>query len=75
MSTSPAEQAAEIARLRVGLSRQSDEICQTLGAALGYPRYCDDQENFPDATESDGVCVGEHVAESIAALPVPEDKP
>ena len=44
-----------------------DEICQVLGKALGwYPWYKDDQKNFPGATEADGVCVGEHVAESMA---------
>jgi hypothetical protein len=42
-------------------------IEQTLGKALGYPWYKDDQKNFPESTEADGVCVGEHVAESIAS--------
>lgn len=54
------------ASLKDALSRQQQEIQQTLGAALSYPRYCDDKVNFPDATEADGVCVGDHVAESIA---------
>jgi hypothetical protein len=49
------------------LSKQNDEICQTLGLALGYPKFCDDQANFPGATEANGVCVGDHVAESITA--------
>lgn len=44
-----------------------NEIEQTLGKALGYPWYKDDQKNFPGSTEKDGVCVGEHVAESIAS--------
>ena len=57
----------EIARLRTALSKQNDEICQTLGLALGYPKFCDDQANFPGTTEANGVCVGDHVAESIAA--------
>ena len=47
-------------------AEMNDEVCQTLGKALGYPWYKDDQKNFPGATERDGVCVGEHVAESIA---------
>ena len=47
--------------------KQQAEICNDLGRALGYPRYCDDQKNFPGATDKDGVCVGEHVAESLAA--------
>src|SRR3990167_5043212 len=36
---------------------------QTLREAIDK----DDQKNFPGATEADGVCVGEHVAASIAA--------
>ena len=46
---------------------QSNYIEQTLGRALGYPWYKDDQKNFPGSTDEDGVCVGDHVAESIAA--------
>ena len=47
--------------------KMEEEICQTLGQVLGfYPWYKDDQKNFPGATEKDGVCVGDHVAESIA---------
>lgn len=44
----------------------SHNIEQTLGKVLGYPWHKDDLKNFPDATEADGVCVGDHVAESIA---------
>ena len=40
---------------------------QELGKALGYPWYKDDQKNFPGATEHDGVCIGDSVAESIIA--------
>lgn len=47
----------------VGINR---EVCQILGKALHYPWYKDDQQNFPGTTEADGVCVGEHFAESIA---------
>lgn len=43
----------------------NDEICQIAGKALGYPWFKDDQKNFPGATVEDGVCVGDHVAESI----------
>lgn len=53
-------------RLRKTVAAQNHEIEQILGAALGYPRYCDDQKNFPGATEADGVCVGYHVAETLA---------
>ena len=52
--------------LRNGNARQSFEIEQILGRALGYPRYADDQKNFPNSTDEDGVCVGEHVPETIA---------
>lgn len=62
-----AETRAERDRLRDACSKQNDEIGQILGAALGYPRYCDDQQNFPGSTAADGVCVGEHTAESLAA--------
>lgn len=57
---------AENNRLRTNWSKVNDEICQTLGKALGYPWFKDDQENFPGATEANGVCVGDHVAESLA---------
>ena len=50
-----------------GAARSNDEICQTLGKALGYPRFKDDQRNFPGASDADGVCVGDHVAESLAS--------
>lgn len=39
---------------------------QILGKALGYPWYKDDPKNFPGATEKDGVCIGEHVIETLA---------
>lgn len=58
--------AQENRRLREGASKQNDEICQALGKALGYPWFKDDQKNFPGATEMDGVCIGDHVAESMA---------
>jgi hypothetical protein len=43
----------------------ANEVEQVLGKALGYPKYSDDQKNFPGTTEADGVCVGEHVPESL----------
>lgn len=53
--------------LRITWYECSDaEICQTLGKVLGYPLFKDDQKNFPGATEADGVCVGEHIAETLA---------
>ncbi len=54
-------------RLRRALDATEYAIQQSLGTALGYPRYCDDLVNFPDATPADGVCVGDHVAETLAA--------
>jgi hypothetical protein len=56
----------EIARLRTGMAKENEEVCQALGKALHYPWFKDDQKNFPGATEEAGVCVGEHVAPSIA---------
>jgi len=44
-----------------------DQIQQELGKALGYPWFKDDQRNFPGADEENGVCIGEHVAETLAA--------
>lgn len=57
---------AELARVRELVSRDNDEICQALGKVLDYPWFRDDQVNFPGATEEQGVCVGDHVAASIA---------
>lgn len=45
----------------------ADEVDQVPGKALGYPWYKDDQKNFPDATEEDGVCTGEHTPETLLA--------
>jgi len=38
---------------------------QAAGKALGYPWFKDDPDNFPDATEADGVCIGEHTSLTI----------
>jgi hypothetical protein len=57
---------AENARLRTAYFKMNEEVSQTLGKALGYPWFKDDPKNFPDATEEQGVCVGDHVAESLA---------
>ena len=61
------EAREHIAFLNRAIARQNQEIEQTCGKALGYPWFKDDQKNFPGATEADGVCVGEHVAETIVA--------
>lgn len=57
---------AELARLRYACRKNDNDIEQVLGRALGYPRYCDDQINFPGSTDADGVCVGDQVAASLA---------
>ena len=46
--------------------KEMEEIEQILGKALGYPWFKDDQCNFPNATEADGVAVGDHTAWSLA---------
>jgi hypothetical protein len=46
--------------------KESEEIEQILGKALGYPWYKDDPKNFPNATEADGVCVAPNTAASLA---------
>jgi len=57
---------AEVERLHNACVKMNEEICQIAGQALGYyPWFKDDQKNFPGATEAHGVCVGDHVAESI----------
>jgi hypothetical protein len=61
-----AKRDAEIERLRQSVMKENEAICQTLGQALGYPWFCDDPKNFPDATDLDGVCVGDHVAATLA---------
>jgi hypothetical protein len=70
-----AEAADEIERLRAWKEkviyqarRDEDSICQDLGRALGFPWFKNDPANFPDATEADGVCVGEHVAATLAKM-------
>ncbi len=57
----------ECDQLRQRANATENEVCQILGKALGYPWYKDDPENFPEATEADGVCVGDHTAASLAA--------
>lgn len=46
--------------------QEDRDVEQVLGKALGFPWFKDDQKNFPGTTEADGVCVGDHVAASIA---------
>lgn len=58
---------ARIYHITDGFRREQNDIEQTCGKALGYPRFCDDQKAFPGSTDADGVCIGDHVAASIAA--------
>ena len=46
--------------------KEMEEIEQILGKTLGYPWFKDDQCNFPNATEADGVAIGDHTAWSLA---------
>lgn len=57
---------SEIERLRTACTKMNEEISQILGKVLGYPWFKDDQKNFPNATDDDGVAVGDHVAETLA---------
>lgn len=55
---------------RVKLNKFSDadvRIQQTLAKALGYPLFADSLKHFPNATPEDGVCVGPHTGETLAA--------
>lgn len=61
-----AEREATIADFKQASAKENDEICQLLGKAMGYPWFKDDQKNFPGSTEEHGVCVGEHVAVTLA---------
>lgn len=56
----------EARRAATAWHKECDEVGQALGKALGYPWYKDDQLNFPGSNEQDGVCIGEHVAGTIA---------
>lgn len=49
-----------------GYQKECFEVEQSLGIALKYPRYADDQKTFPGTTDADGVCVGEHTPATIA---------
>lgn len=53
------------AELQAIIIEMERDIQQKLGRALGYPRYCDDQVNFPGSTDADGVCVGDNTAGSL----------
>ena len=56
----------KLKEVRDKMIKESQEIEQILGKALGYPWYKDDLKNFPNDTEADGVCIGDHTAWSLA---------
>lgn len=56
----------ERVRTQVEIEKIDREVVQTLGKALHYPWFKDDQKNSPGATEADGVAVGDHVAETLS---------
>jgi hypothetical protein len=62
------EACGELAKARLGEHQQRivvDACQQAAGKALGYPWFKDDQRNFPGASDENGVCIGEHVEETI----------
>lgn len=61
-----AEAQIDASRYKTAFAKTNNDICQVLGKALGYPWHKDHQEAFPGSGEADGVCVGEHVAGSLA---------
>lgn len=44
---------------------------QMIGQAIGMPWYCDNLENFPNATKEDGVCIGDLVLEDLINILLP----
>ena len=61
-----AARIAELERKIDGHAKEGHPVEQALGKALRYPWFRDDRKSFPDATEADGVCVGEHVPGTLA---------
>lgn len=59
---------ADANRLMEAAIKQNHEIEQTLGEALGFPYYADDQITFPGSTREDGVCVAPDTAETLAMM-------
>jgi hypothetical protein len=59
------ERVERAERERDGWAKHANACAQIAGKALGYPWYKDDQKNFPGATEAEGVCIGDHVPDTI----------
>lgn len=71
LAPSLAEAQERINQLELACARQNEEVCQTLGKALGYPyldhTVCSGCDPVSGCTcGNPQVCVGEHVAESLA---------
>ncbi len=60
------EEITSLNKRVVKMLKEFQEIEQILGKALNYPWFRDDQCNFPNATEADGVAIGDHTAWSLA---------
>ena len=60
------EAIAKIEKVVRAAQQELDLVEQHLGKALVFPWYKDDQKNFPGATSEHGVCVGDHVPETLA---------
>lgn len=65
--THPQEHIDMLERRVASCITELNEVEQILGRALGFPRYCDDQENFPGTTDADGVCTGD-VTPAVLAI-------
>jgi len=61
-----ADFAMQLSTLEKKCAKDDYELCQILGKALGYPWYKSDLKNFPNATDEDGVCTGDHVGITLA---------
>lgn len=66
--THPQEHIDMLERRVASCITELNEVEQILGRALNFPRYCDDPKNFPNATEADGVCVGDLTPAILAQI-------
>lgn len=57
---------SELERKYDAMAHELNEVEQVLAEALDYPRFVDDPQNFPQATEADGFCVGEMTPAALA---------
>jgi hypothetical protein len=61
----PEDRTVELERQVAGYQHHLRACEQIAGQALGYPWFKDDQVNFPGSTEEAGVCIGDHVGDTI----------